>query len=286
MSKPAAIPFFGDAYLADTTHLTTEEHGAYFLLLLAAWRQDDCALPNDDRKLARITGLTPRKWGAIRGTILEFWTIENGRIFQPRLRKEHAYVCKKSETNRKSAEVRWSKQGTENKQNGGMRTHSERNAPPPPPSDTNVSHTRKRAVGKCSIPDDWELPAKAALPPKARACAEQWTDASYETHGEAFRNFWLADGRKYKDWTLVWANRIVAIHGQVMRDQKYGNAAPAAPQSQQPKRSPAEWLAFCEERAKWAREHKHAPGVDEWERKAAEARARLGIAIPNLRVVQ
>lgn len=135
MSKPAAIPFFGDAYLADTTHLTTEEHGAYILLLLAAWRQEDCALPNDDRKLARIAGLTPRKWASIKETILDFWTIEKGRIHQKRLRKERDFVNQKSEANRKSANHRWNAQPTENKQKGGMRSQSEGNAPPPPPKE-------------------------------------------------------------------------------------------------------------------------------------------------------
>lgn len=131
--KPAAIPFFGDAYLADTTHLTTEEHGAYFLLLLAAWRQDDCALPDNDKKLARIAGVSAQKWRSIKPTLMDFWKVENGRIFQPRLRKERAWVNKKSDTSSKSARARWDKQAPENKEDGGMQTHSERNAPPPPP---------------------------------------------------------------------------------------------------------------------------------------------------------
>lgn len=158
--KPAAIPLFADAYLADTTHLTTEEHGAYLLLLMAAWRQDDCGLPDDDRKLARIAGMTPRKWASIKSTIMEFWTLENGRIYQSRLRKEHDFVCKKSEANRKAAASRWSKQDAENKQSGAMRSHSDRNAPPPPPiEDTNVSS---------HAPDErekvWQHWAKVAVP--------------------------------------------------------------------------------------------------------------------------
>lgn len=135
-AKPAAIPFFGDAYLADTTHLTTEEHGAYFLLMLAAWRQDDCGLPDDDKKLARIAGLTARKWTSISNTIRGFWFTENGRIYQPRLLKEWRFACKKSEANRKAAEARWEKQDIENKGSDGCERISDRNAPPPPPPPT------------------------------------------------------------------------------------------------------------------------------------------------------
>jgi uncharacterized protein YdaU (DUF1376 family) len=147
--KPAAIPLFADAYLADTTHLTTEEHGAYLLLLMASWRQADCALPNDDRKLARITGLSPRKWAAIKSTIMEFWTVEGDRIHQLRLRREHEFVCKKSEANRKSAEARWGTQDDENKGNGGMRSHCDGNAPPPPP----VEREKEPNGSSLSAPD-------------------------------------------------------------------------------------------------------------------------------------
>ena len=80
-SKPAAIPLFADAYLADTMHLSTEEHGAYLLMLMAAWRYDDCSLPSDDKKLARVVGLSPRRWGQIKDTLLEFWTLDGDRIF-------------------------------------------------------------------------------------------------------------------------------------------------------------------------------------------------------------
>lgn len=129
--KPAAIPLFADAYLADTTHLTTEEHGAYLLLLMAAWRQADCALPNDDVKLARIAGLSRQKWAVVKATILDFWTIENGRIFQPRLRREHLWVVQKSEGSKKSAHARWHPQATGNKESEGMRSQCDGNAPPP-----------------------------------------------------------------------------------------------------------------------------------------------------------
>ncbi|WP_226018441.1 DUF1376 domain-containing protein [Novosphingobium sp. FKTRR1] len=139
-SKPAAIPLFADAYLADTTHLSTEEHGAYLLLLMAAWRQDDCTLPLDDKKLARITGLSLRKWLIIKPTILEFWTVDSGRISQKRLQKEATYVRKKSETNRKNIEARWGAQRTENIEGDPYDRTFDGNTPPPPPPPTSESN--------------------------------------------------------------------------------------------------------------------------------------------------
>lgn len=82
--------------------------------------------------------------------------------------------------------------------------------------------------GKTIIPDDWEAPAVTDLPPQARACAEQWTPASYAAHAEAFHGHWRSARKMMADWRVTWANRIVTIHSKVMQDQKYGNAPPAA----------------------------------------------------------
>lgn len=89
----------------------------------------------------------------------------------------------------------------------------------------------ERGGVKTIIPEDWDLPVVADLPPKARALAEQWTRGSYETHGEAFHGYWRNCRRMNVDWTQVWANRVVALHSQVMRDQKFGNAPPDGPKA-------------------------------------------------------
>jgi len=91
--------------------------------------------------------------------------------------------------------------------------------------DSNES-PRGRNAGKHLLPSDWVLPPIADLPPKARACAELWTKDSYETHGEAFESYWRSRRGMYTDWVLTWGNRIIALHSQVMRDQKFGNAPP------------------------------------------------------------
>jgi hypothetical protein len=78
--------------------------------------------------------------------------------------------------------------------------------------------------GKTCLPADWKLPAVNDLPPKARACAEKWTRASYETEGEGFVLYWRSSGRMMKDWNGTWANRVISRNEAVLRAQKFGNA--------------------------------------------------------------
>lgn len=88
MAKFPALTLWTDAYLADTRHLTTLEHGAYLLLLITAWRSPDFALPNDDRFL-RLAAGNPRTWSEIKPTVMAFWTLrEDGKFHQKRLSLE------------------------------------------------------------------------------------------------------------------------------------------------------------------------------------------------------
>lgn len=79
--------YVGD-YLADTLHLTTEQHGAYLLLLMTMWRAGAC-LPNDPAKLARICRVSPKRWPSVWAEISEFFEIEGNTITNNRLTKEH-----------------------------------------------------------------------------------------------------------------------------------------------------------------------------------------------------
>lgn len=141
MSKAApAIPFFGDAYIADTRHLSLEEHGAYLQLLMIAWRSEDCALPDDDKRIAQMLGITTAKWKKLKPTIMAFWRLEDGRWTQKRLKKERTFVTEKREKNALAAKTRWSGQPTENIRGGVSERISKRtsericqnDAPPPP----------------------------------------------------------------------------------------------------------------------------------------------------------
>lgn len=86
-SAPFMQLYVGD-YLADTLHLTTEQHGAYLLLLMTMWR-NGASLPNDPAKLARVCRVSPKRWQQIWAEISEFFAIEGEVITNARLTKEH-----------------------------------------------------------------------------------------------------------------------------------------------------------------------------------------------------
>ena len=92
MAEFPAFPLWTDAYLGDTLHLTTTEHGAYLLLLMVAWRSPSQRLPDDDKLLARYTKLSGRQWARMKPVISEFFVIENGYWLQPRLLDEYNVV--------------------------------------------------------------------------------------------------------------------------------------------------------------------------------------------------
>lgn len=85
MAEFPQLPIFTDALLGDTQHLSTTEFGAYMLMLIVAWRTPECALPNDQSFLARITRCG-RNWDRISQAILPFWSVgADGLLYQKRL---------------------------------------------------------------------------------------------------------------------------------------------------------------------------------------------------------
>ena len=96
MADMPAMLLWTDAYMADTSHLTTYEHGAYLLILMAMWRAGGY-LPNDDIRLARTARTTPGKWAQIAPTIRQFLTIDGDTVTQKRLMVEISNArCRKT----------------------------------------------------------------------------------------------------------------------------------------------------------------------------------------------
>ena len=99
MAKAPYMPLYASDYLGDTGHLSTEEHGAYLLILMQMWNAGG-SLPSDPAKLARVARCSTKKWLAMADTILAFFHIDGDRITNDRLTKERQKVEAKTEVRR------------------------------------------------------------------------------------------------------------------------------------------------------------------------------------------
>lgn len=104
------MPLYVTDYLGDTMHLNAEQHGAYLLLLMAAWRADG-RLPNDTGTLQQITRMTAQQWSRAEPILQRFFIVTEDFWIQNRVRTElekaKEYVEKKSKAGLASANKRW-----------------------------------------------------------------------------------------------------------------------------------------------------------------------------------
>lgn len=160
MSQYPSLPLFTDAYIADTAHLTNEEHGAYLRLLMFAWRSPDCALPDDDVKLARMLGLTAKKWASLKVAVMAFWILRDGRWVQSRLSRERQFVEEKIEKRRDAGRLGGrpkSLKDQESHKANGSAGESKPKAPTPTP----ILPTEERG----RVPANMQARMLAELPP-------------------------------------------------------------------------------------------------------------------------
>jgi len=103
MSQYPALPLFVREYRMDTLHLTTEQHGAYLLLIMQAWSSPQCRLPDCNEKLAAWAGLSLARWGDIRPVLEPFFAIRGGWWTQKRLSKEWHFIHEQQKKRRERA---------------------------------------------------------------------------------------------------------------------------------------------------------------------------------------
>lgn len=80
----ATLPFDATNYLADTLHLSTEEHGAYFLIILHYWQTKK---PIQETYLPSITKLNG-KWTTVSKKLEPFFQITNGEWKHNRIEQD------------------------------------------------------------------------------------------------------------------------------------------------------------------------------------------------------
>jgi uncharacterized protein YdaU (DUF1376 family) len=114
MTRHFYIPFYAEAYLADTQHLSLEEQGAYMRLLCFMWMRGGY-LRDDDKELSRLLGLHVNKWKKMRETLGVFLQKHPpGLLTQKRLIHEYQKAEAKRDSKRQNAHARWQAETSKN----------------------------------------------------------------------------------------------------------------------------------------------------------------------------
>jgi DNA-binding transcriptional ArsR family regulator len=93
-------------------------------------------------------------------------------------------------------------------------------SPPNPPSEADEPPKRGARISP-----SWEPPAISDLPNGVATIVRQWPAGAYEAEAEAFRDYWLGEGRagaRKLDWNRAWYNRIHNVAARVLRDVRAG----------------------------------------------------------------
>lgn len=103
------MPLWVEDYHRDTRHLSTEEHGAYLLLLMAAWEAPSNSLPDDDQTLSGLAKVAPARWAKMKIRVMALWSLD-GRSkmwVQKRLKKERRLAVDRKQKASDAAATRW-----------------------------------------------------------------------------------------------------------------------------------------------------------------------------------
>lgn len=105
------MPFYISDYLSDTMHLTTQEHGAYLLMILHYWKTGP--LPDDDARLATITRLGDA-WSNASSILRAFFKHQDGMLRHTRIDAELVNAAANKQRNHNRAALaaakRWEKE--------------------------------------------------------------------------------------------------------------------------------------------------------------------------------
>ncbi|MEL5564470.1 DUF1376 domain-containing protein [Serratia ureilytica] len=122
----AALPymqFYVADYLADTMHLSTEEHGAYLLLIFNYW-QTGKPLPKN--RLAGIARLSNDRWTDVERSLNEFFIDDGNTWIHQRIERDLLTVkgaqSQRSEAGKISAQKRAQKKAKENQSQSNDRS--------------------------------------------------------------------------------------------------------------------------------------------------------------------
>lgn len=201
------MPLYIADYLADTSRLTTVQHGAYLLLMMDYWRNGPP--PDDDDVLSQITKVRAEEWPAVRRAIAGFFEIDgfwvHGRI-DSELQKAKDFREKQKANGKLGGRPKANQ--TEPKENPTVNPeHNPDESPSPTPSPTPIQPPApkpKRTVAATRLPEDWKLPVEWA-----EWAIQQTPSVNVILEAATFRDYWVAKSGKdatKNSWEATWRN--------------------------------------------------------------------------------
>lgn len=196
------MPLFIADYRNATVDLTTEEHGAYLLLLMAMWSNGG-RLPNDAERLRRIALCSKWRWKFVWDRVSRFFdplTDHDGEfITQKRLVEEWEKAKSINESRKKggkiTAEKRWN-QATAQHSSATNELIAQAVAPPllegrPSPPQSQITDPDQRSSPYKSPPLTLVSEEPVLFPDKPRA-----SPARAKTYEPAFDKFWNVTNKR------------------------------------------------------------------------------------------
>nr|DAG83684.1 MAG TPA: Protein of unknown function (DUF1376) [Caudoviricetes sp.]DAK77149.1 MAG TPA: Protein of unknown function (DUF1376) [Caudoviricetes sp.] len=216
----AALPymqFYVADYLADTTHLTAEEHGAYMLLLFSYWQTGK---PLRIDRLATVARIPNDRWPSVAETLSEFFHITETHWIQFRVESDlesvNSKVVTASNAGKASAKAKALKKQQElNDRSTSVDDPLQRNGNH---IDTDTDTDKNRTTplppeGEDLFPKFWALYPRKQDKAKAQ---KAWTKLKVTDDlfsliakglaAQVVSGDWLKDGGKYVPMPTTWLN--------------------------------------------------------------------------------
>ena len=191
MKSASWMAFYVGDYVKNTLKLTTQQHGAYLLLILACW-QGEGSVEGDDETLACITKLSMADWLGARTKLASYFEVTPEKWTHRRVLEELADATRvrreRSVAGQRGAARRWEGHGEPKAEPLADGSQNDAPSPSPSPSPSQSSSPSPspevRASSARLIPEDWQ-PAETEL----AALRQERPDIVGEVYERRLRDF-------------------------------------------------------------------------------------------------
>ena len=152
------MPLYVRDYIGATSRLTTEQHGAYLLLIMDYWLNGPP--PDDDHVLASIVRLPLEQWQKHRPSIERLFSVHSGAWTHKRIDREieaaHERKTQAIERGKRGAMARW---GKDDKASNGAsidqacKKQSSKDSSSPSPSPKKKTKSKAAGAAVVDLPD-------------------------------------------------------------------------------------------------------------------------------------